>query len=61
MFKKYIERILQAETYEELIDILYNFENGVDMAYQRDQINAKDHETLFKLADKIIKGVKENA
>ena len=60
MFKKFIERLMQAETEDEVINILYDFNTGVDMAYQRDQISFKDHETLFKLADRIIKGVKKN-
>lgn len=60
MFKKFIERLMQAETEEEVVNILYDFDTGVDMAYQREQISFKDHEILFKLADRILKGVTKN-
>ena len=49
MFKKFVIRIANATSYDELMDILYG-ENGVDMAYQHEKLNWKDHEILFQLA-----------
>lgn len=49
MFKKFVIRIANATTYDQLMDILYG-EDGVDMAYQREKLNWKDHEILFTLA-----------
>lgn len=53
MFKKFIERLIAAETEEQVNHILYDFETGVDMAYQRDKITYKEHELLFELAGRI--------
>lgn len=49
MFKKFVEMLASAESELEVSKILYN----VDMAYQMEKINWKDHELLFKLGGKI--------
>ena len=53
MFKKFIERLIAAETEEQINHILYDFETGVDMTYQREKITYKEHELLFELAGRI--------
>lgn len=53
MFKKFIEKLIEAETEEQVNHILYDFDDGVDMAYQRDKITYKEHELLFELAGRI--------
>ena len=49
MFKKFFDELLLCETEEQITDILYRAD-GVDMAFQREKINWRDHERLFKLA-----------
>ena len=55
MFKKLFDELMVAETVEQIYHILYRNKSdtedyGVDIAYQREKISAKDHERLFKLA-----------
>ena len=63
MFKKFIERIINATNKEDAVqNVLYGTkynesgnitEYGVDMAYQHDKISAKEHEMLFALVEKM--------
>lgn len=57
MLRKYIKQMLAAETEQDIVNILYSID-GVDMAYQREKISWNDHELLFELADKLIKGTR---
>lgn len=52
MFKKFFDELLNAETEEQITDILYRAD-GVDMAFQREKITWQDHERLFELADRL--------
>lgn len=52
MFKKFINQILQANTKNDLYDIMYN-EEGIDRSYQAEKISYKDYEILCKLIDKL--------
>lgn len=54
MFKKLLDRMLKAETNEEIESVLYAAD-GVDMMYQKEKITWADHERLFKLAERLEK------
>ena len=53
MFRKFVEEILKAETYDALMDIFYR-EDGIDMCFQRKKITWKDHQTLLGLIDRLV-------
>ena len=63
MFKKFIERIIKAENKEDAVqNVFYGTkydesgnitEYGIDIAYQRDKITAKEHEMLLALIEKM--------
>ncbi len=53
MFRKFVEEILKAETYDALMDIFYR-EDGIDMCFQRGKITWKDHQTLLGLIDRLV-------
>ena len=57
MFKKFLQEIIEAETNEELLDIFYRAD-GIDMMYQRDKLNWKDHEMLLALINKLTDTMK---
>jgi hypothetical protein len=58
MFKKLLQRIIDAENVQDAVDnVLYGMD-GVDMAYQRDRITFEEHEMLFKLVGIIENGYK---
>lgn len=51
-FREFMDALLEADTEEKITEILYGA-NGVDLSYQRDEINYEDHERLFKLAERL--------
>lgn len=62
MFKKFIQRIIEAENREDAIQNVFygtKFENGkiveygIDIAYQHDKISWKEHEMLLALIEKM--------
>lgn len=53
MFKKFIQRIIEAEDREDAIRNVFYGENGIDIAYQREKITWKEHEMLLALIDKM--------
>lgn len=53
MFKKFIERIISAENYEDAINNVFYGEDGIDMAYQHEKITWKDHQMLLALIEKM--------
>ena len=54
MFKKFVNALIEANSNEEIMDILYS-QDGVDLMYQKGKLKWEDHETLFALADKLLK------
>lgn len=54
MFKKLLDRMLAANTNEEINDVLYAA-GGVDLQYQHGKITWEDHERLFTLAARLQK------
>ena len=53
MFKKFIQRIIEAEDREDAIQNVFYGADGIDMAFQRDKLSWKEFEMLRKLIDKI--------
>lgn len=54
MFKKFIQRILDAQTRDELLEVFYA-EDGIDRAFQREKITWTEHQMLLALIEKIDK------
>ena len=54
MFKKFVERMVNAQTEEDIVKVLYS-EDGVDRMFQKGKITWKEHELLFALAGKLTK------
>jgi hypothetical protein len=53
MFKKFIQRIIEAENREDAINNVFYGVDGIDMAYQREKITWKEHEMLLALIEKM--------
>ncbi|PSL10173.1 hypothetical protein EI53_01235 [Fusobacterium naviforme] len=53
MFKKFIQRIIEAENKEDAIQNVFYGADGIDMAYQREKISYKEHEMLLALIEKM--------
>lgn len=53
MFKKFIQRIIEAENREDAIQNVFYGETGIDMAFQHEKITFKEHQMLLALILKI--------
>lgn len=53
MFKKFIQRIIEAKDREDAIQNVFYGADGIDMAFQRDKLSWKEFEMLRKLIDKM--------
>jgi len=53
MFKKFIERIIAAESREDAINNVFYGANGIDNAYQQEKITWKEHQMLLALIEKM--------
>lgn len=53
MFKKFIQRIIEAKDMEDAILNVFYGEDGIDMAYQKEKITWKEHQMLLALIDKM--------
>jgi len=53
MFKKFIQRIIEAKDREDAIQNVFYGEDGIDLAYQREKITWKEHEMLLELIEKM--------
>lgn len=53
MFKKFIQRIIEAENRDDAIQNVFYGSDGIDMAYQREKISYKEHQMLFDLINKM--------
>ena len=47
MFKKFLQRIIEAGNQEDAIWEVFYGENGIDHAYQQEKISWKDHQLLL--------------
>lgn len=53
MFKKFIQRIIEAENKEDAIQNIFYGADGIDMAFQREKITYKEHQMLLALIEKM--------
>lgn len=53
MFKKFIQRIIEAENREDAINNVFYGAEGIDMAYQHEKISWKEHQMLLELIEKM--------
>lgn len=53
MFKKFIQRIIEAENREDAINNVFYGADGIDIAYQHEKITWKEHEMLLALIEKM--------
>lgn len=53
MFKKFIQRIIDAESREDAIQNVFYGLDGIDRAYQQGKITWKEHEMLLQLIEKL--------
>lgn len=53
MFKKFIQRIIEAENREDAIQTVFYGEDGIDMAFQKEKITWSEHQMLLKLIERI--------
>lgn len=53
MFKKFLQRIIEAENKQDAIDNVFYGSDGIDIAYQREKITWKEHQMLLAIIDKL--------
>lgn len=53
MFKKFLQRIIEAENKEEAFAKVFYGPDGIDMAYQHEKITWKEHQMLLALINKM--------
>ncbi len=53
MFKKFIQRIIEAKDREDAIQNVFYGMDGIDIAFQREKITWKEHEMLLALIEKM--------
>ena len=56
MFKKFLQRIIDAENKQDAIDNVFYSSNGmegIDVAYQHDKITYKEHQMLLAIIEKM--------
>lgn len=53
MFKKFLQRIIDADNKQDAIDHVYYGETGIERAYDRELITYKEYEMLSSLIEKM--------
>jgi len=53
MFKKFIQRIIEAGNKDSAIQNVFYGKDGIDIAYQSGKITFKEHQMLFNLIKKM--------
>lgn len=53
MFKKFIQRIIDADSREDALENVFYGSDGIDIAYQREKITWKEHQMLLAIIDKM--------
>lgn len=53
MFKKFLQRIIEAENKQDAIDNVFYGSDGIDIAYQREKITWKEHQMLLAIIEKM--------
>lgn len=53
MFKKFIQRIIEAENKEGALQNIFYGADGIDIAFQHEKITFKEHQMLLALIEKM--------
>ena len=53
MFKRFLQRIIEAEDRDYAYENVFYGEDGIDMAFRRDKISWKEHQMLQAIIDKM--------
>lgn len=53
MFKKFIQRIIDAKNQQDAVENVFYGLDGIDMAYQHEKISWKEYDMLLSLIDKM--------
>lgn len=53
MFKKFIQRIIEAENKEDAFNHVFYGADGIDIAFQKEKISWKEHQMLLALIEKM--------
>lgn len=53
MFKKFIQRIIEAENREDAMQNVFYGNDGIDIAFQRKKISWKEHQMLLAIIEKM--------
>ena len=53
MFKKFIQRIIEAENREDAMQNVFYGNDGIDIAFQREKISWKEHHMLLAIIEKM--------
>lgn len=53
MFKKFIQRIIDAKNREDAIQNVFYGSDGIDIAYQKEKITWNEHQMLLALIEKL--------
>lgn len=52
-FKKFIQRIIEAENKEDALKNVFYAADGIDIAYQHEKITYKEYEMLLQIIKKM--------
>ena len=53
IFKKFIQRIIEAENREDAMQNVFYGNDGIDIAFQREKISWKEHQMLLAIIEKM--------
>lgn len=53
MFKKFIQRIIEAENREDAMQNVFYGNDGIDIAFQREKISWKENQMLLAIIEKM--------
>lgn len=53
MFKKLLQRIIEAENKTDAIEHVFYGPDGIDMQYQREKITWNEHQMLLQIIEKM--------
>lgn len=53
IIREFLQRIIEAENQEDAINNVFYGPDGIDMAFQHDKIEWKDHQMLLALIEKM--------
>lgn len=53
MFKKFIQRIIEAENREDAMQNVFYGNDGIDISFQREKISWKEHQMLLAIIEKM--------